>query len=72
MLSRYDVDLSFYQRTCQPRAAWETAKRSSSTKADNFGIGDGECDRKVRLDDLAGSLDLGLERTKYHGAIIAS
>jgi hypothetical protein len=41
-------------------------------KADNFAIGDGECDRKVRLDDLAGSLDLGLERTKYHGAIIAS
>src|SRR5438045_242457 len=39
-------------------------------KADNFSIGDGERDGEVRLHDLAGSLELGRERTKDHCSIV--
>jgi hypothetical protein len=39
-------------------------------KANNFTIGDGEYDREVRLDDLVGSLELGLKRSKDHGSIV--
>jgi len=34
-------------------------------------LGDGEHDREVRLDDLAGWLEPGRERTKYHRSIVA-
>ena len=40
-------------------------------KAYNFAIGDREHDREVRLDDLARSLEFGLERAKDHGRLVA-
>ena len=40
-------------------------------KAHNFTIGDGKHDCKVRLGNLAGSLELGRERAKYHCSIVA-
>src|SRR5258706_11448536 len=40
-------------------------------KTDDCAISDGEHDREVRLDDLAGSLELGRERTEDHCSIVA-
>jgi hypothetical protein len=58
------------------KKAWSAACRLGDgeavfqhLKADNFTIGDAEHDREVRLDDLAGSLKFGRERTKDHWSI---
>jgi len=40
-------------------------------KANNLTMGDGEHDREVRLKNLAGSLELGDERTNDYGSICA-
>jgi hypothetical protein len=57
--------------------AWSAACRLGDSeavlqhlKADNFTVGDSEHDSEIRLDDFAGLLEFGHERTKDHRSIV--
>src|SRR5436190_705088 len=70
---------AFRALTCEASSRWLAACRLGDReavfqhlKADDFTIGDGEHNGKVRFDNLPGSLQLGRERTKDHCSIVAA
>jgi len=75
------LEIDFVSRKCLPKiplarqrsAAWllgDSEAVSQHLETNDFTAGDGEHNRKVRLDDLAGSLEVGRERTKDHRSIL--